>query len=48
MLEAVFSDSSNMSAGIQMKMTLLITVPDHIGTLSQVGTGKISKGDWTI
>ena len=25
-----------------------ITVPDQIGTLSQVGTKKISKGGWTI
>ena len=23
-------------------------VPDQIGTLSQVGTKKISKGGWTI
>ena len=25
-----------------------IIVPDQIGTLSQVGTKKISKGGWTI
>ena len=32
-------------------ITILITnqtVPDQIGTLSQVGTKKISKGGWTI
>ena len=25
-----------------------LDVPDQIGTLSQVGTKKISKGGWTI
>ena len=25
-----------------------IDVPDQVGTLSQVGTKKISKGGWTI
>ena len=25
-----------------------VIVPDQIGTLSQVGTKKISKGGWTI
>ena len=25
-----------------------VNVPDQVGTLSQVGTKKISKGGWTI
>ena len=34
--------------GLSYALPYYHNVPDQIGTLSQVGTKKISKGGWTI
>ena len=40
-----YGNEANFSSFLTLKCSI---VPDQIGTLSQVGTKKISKGGWTI